>query len=296
MSSHTTYKKRGNTQPLNRQQSSMPDLGMVHPADNPGLEGLDDKGAGPPGPLADRTAYLTTTEAASYLRMSKQFLEIARHRGNGPPYIKLAQAVRYEQEMQLRRMNAAWLEFWNDFDEDYEHEEWPLDYVTPSQYRKMNFTDQQAMIFYQWEDICIRQAREWPKLNLDECLELMREVFAHYKSKSCPDLRTLKPGNYHDAGGYWDAQQGVIGITPGYQKAPLILHECAHALTYYSNHGPAFKKKFLILLKRHLNFVPQCPKEWSWLERVHDELEKQKREEARQKWRQAELEVAPPEY
>ena len=97
MSSHSTYKKRGNTQPLNRQQSSMPDWGMVHPADNPGLEGLDDRGAGHPDPLADRTAYLTTTEAAHYLRMSKQFLEIARHRGDGPPYIKLARVVRYHR-------------------------------------------------------------------------------------------------------------------------------------------------------------------------------------------------------
>ena len=45
--------------------------------------------------LADRTAYLTTSEAAEYLHLSKQFLEIARHRGDGPPYIKLARAVRY---------------------------------------------------------------------------------------------------------------------------------------------------------------------------------------------------------
>ncbi len=44
-----------------------------------------------------RTSYLTTTEAANYLRMSKQFLEIARHRGDGPPYIKLARAVRYHR-------------------------------------------------------------------------------------------------------------------------------------------------------------------------------------------------------
>ena len=45
------------------------------------------------------------------------------------------------------------------------------------------FSDQQAQIFYQWEHICIRKAQEWPKLNLDECLELMREVFANYKNK-----------------------------------------------------------------------------------------------------------------
>ncbi len=40
--------------------------------------------------------FLTTAEAADYLRLSRQFLEIARHRGNGPPYIKLSRAVRYQ--------------------------------------------------------------------------------------------------------------------------------------------------------------------------------------------------------
>jgi len=41
--------------------------------------------------------FLTTVEAADYLRVSRQFLEIARHRGSGPPYIKLARAVRYHK-------------------------------------------------------------------------------------------------------------------------------------------------------------------------------------------------------
>ena len=41
--------------------------------------------------------FLTTAEAADYLRLSRQFLEIARHRGNGPPYIKLSRAVRYHR-------------------------------------------------------------------------------------------------------------------------------------------------------------------------------------------------------
>ncbi len=44
-----------------------------------------------------RASYLTTAEAAEYLRLSKQFLEIARHRGDGPPYIKLSRAVRYHR-------------------------------------------------------------------------------------------------------------------------------------------------------------------------------------------------------
>jgi hypothetical protein len=58
---------------------------------------VDDRGADQLDPLAGRSAYLTTSEAANYLRMSKQFLEIARHRGDGPPYIKLARAVRYHR-------------------------------------------------------------------------------------------------------------------------------------------------------------------------------------------------------
>ncbi len=41
--------------------------------------------------------FLTTPEAAEYLRVSRQFLEIARHRGDGPPYIKLSRAVRYHR-------------------------------------------------------------------------------------------------------------------------------------------------------------------------------------------------------
>ena len=43
--------------------------------------------------------FLTTPEAAQYLGMSRQWLEIARHRGNGPPYIKLGRAVRYKRSV-----------------------------------------------------------------------------------------------------------------------------------------------------------------------------------------------------
>jgi hypothetical protein len=41
--------------------------------------------------------YLTTTEAAAYLRCSRQKLEIARHKGfGGPPYIKFGKIVLYD--------------------------------------------------------------------------------------------------------------------------------------------------------------------------------------------------------
>lgn len=54
--------------------------------------------------------YMTTPQAATYLGLSTQFLEIARCRGAGPKYIKLAQAVRYskadlDEFMLARRKN-----------------------------------------------------------------------------------------------------------------------------------------------------------------------------------------------
>ncbi|MBT4934800.1 MAG: helix-turn-helix domain-containing protein [Rhodospirillaceae bacterium] len=42
--------------------------------------------------------YFNTKQAASYLNLSQQYLEIARHKGGGPLYIKLAKAVRYRVE------------------------------------------------------------------------------------------------------------------------------------------------------------------------------------------------------
>lgn len=43
--------------------------------------------------------YMTTVEAAAYLKLSRQFLEAARYRGDGsgPGYIKLGRAVRYRK-------------------------------------------------------------------------------------------------------------------------------------------------------------------------------------------------------
>jgi predicted DNA-binding transcriptional regulator AlpA len=39
--------------------------------------------------------YYNTKQAAAYLGLSTQYMEIARHKGSGPQYIKLAKAVRY---------------------------------------------------------------------------------------------------------------------------------------------------------------------------------------------------------
>ena len=42
--------------------------------------------------------YLRTAEAAELLRLSVQYLSIARFRGEGgPPYIKIGRAVRYRR-------------------------------------------------------------------------------------------------------------------------------------------------------------------------------------------------------
>ncbi len=41
--------------------------------------------------------YCDTKSAASYLGLSTQYLEIARHKGNGPKFIKLSRAVRYRR-------------------------------------------------------------------------------------------------------------------------------------------------------------------------------------------------------
>jgi Helix-turn-helix domain len=54
------------------------------------------------------TEYMTTIEAASYLKLSRQFLEAARYRGDGsgPPYIKLDRAVRYRRSVLDQWMTA----------------------------------------------------------------------------------------------------------------------------------------------------------------------------------------------
>ena len=43
--------------------------------------------------------YMPTPEAAAYIHLSRQYLEIARYKGDdpGPPYIKLERAVRYRK-------------------------------------------------------------------------------------------------------------------------------------------------------------------------------------------------------
>ena len=43
----------------------------------------------------EENEYLTTEQAAEYLNVSKQFLEVARRKGRGPKFTKLVRLVRY---------------------------------------------------------------------------------------------------------------------------------------------------------------------------------------------------------
>ena len=93
MSSRLSCPECGNAEPWKRHPAL--GRGSTRPAHDPEPGAVNETGAHQSNPLASDSAYLTTSEAANYLRMSKQFLEIARHRGDGPPYIKLGRAVRY---------------------------------------------------------------------------------------------------------------------------------------------------------------------------------------------------------
>lgn len=44
-----------------------------------------------------KSEYLSTSQASDFLGLSKQFLEISRHKGDGPPYVKLARLVKYRR-------------------------------------------------------------------------------------------------------------------------------------------------------------------------------------------------------
>ena len=77
------------------------------------MASVADVGGKPPSKLnisapVVATEYMTTQEAAAYLKLSRQFLEGARYRGDGsgPAYIKLERAVRYRQSVLDAWMSA----------------------------------------------------------------------------------------------------------------------------------------------------------------------------------------------
>lgn len=47
--------------------------------------------------MTDAPEIMTTAEAADYLRISKQKLEIDRHKGKGPAFCKIGRIVRYRK-------------------------------------------------------------------------------------------------------------------------------------------------------------------------------------------------------
>ena len=51
---------------------------------------------------------MTTKEAAAYLRVSRQFLELARWKadGSGPPYVRLGNSVRYDRPLLNQWLDA----------------------------------------------------------------------------------------------------------------------------------------------------------------------------------------------
>ncbi len=74
MSSRSNCTRRGNVQLLNQRHLSASSGSSKNPTRDPehGLVEISD--VDHQCSLVDRTSYLTTTEAANYLRMSKQFL------------------------------------------------------------------------------------------------------------------------------------------------------------------------------------------------------------------------------
>src|SRR5271166_5238251 len=57
------------------------------------------------GAVGDDDDLLTTPQLAEWLAVSEQWCEIGRHKGYGPPYVKLAGRVRYR-----RSAVRAWLD------------------------------------------------------------------------------------------------------------------------------------------------------------------------------------------
>lgn len=51
--------------------------------------------------MTDAPEILNTQQAAEFLGVSKQFLEIARCRGEGPAYSRIGRLIRYRKEVLL---------------------------------------------------------------------------------------------------------------------------------------------------------------------------------------------------
>ena len=171
--------------------------------------------------------------------------------------------------------------------------DWPIGYARAKDWYRMSAAQKQDTLFYEWEGLAVRDA-DWAKLSLEECYDLMVEVFEGYKNRECPDLRTNRSSlGYrqkellNSAAGYWDPQQGVIALAPSGQNIQVVLHECAHVLTTAygeASHGEGYKKKYLTLLKRHAKFTPApLPVNKQWIEAAYQIAGRQIWEEYRRR-------------
>jgi predicted DNA-binding transcriptional regulator AlpA len=57
-------------------------------------------------PIARIPVLLTSKETAKYLKVSSSWLAKARMRGDGPPYIKMGRAIRYNEATILQWMKS----------------------------------------------------------------------------------------------------------------------------------------------------------------------------------------------
>ena len=115
---HTTASRKPKPAPANgreelQREKQRPDSEPRKLQRQKPMASVADAGRKPPSKLnisapIVASEYLTTREAAAYLKLSRQFLEGARYRGDGsgPAYIKLERAVRYRRSVLDAWMSA----------------------------------------------------------------------------------------------------------------------------------------------------------------------------------------------
>jgi hypothetical protein len=98
--------------------SQKPPLSSGHPSPIPDLHQLDHRAGLVAQRGTSRDEFLTTKQVAAWLHMSRQWLEIGRHKGYGPPFCRLSPTrIRYRRDAVI-----SWLR--------------EREYASTSQYRK----------------------------------------------------------------------------------------------------------------------------------------------------------------
>ncbi len=120
--------------------------------------------------------------------------------------------------------------------------------------------DNQRKRLYDWErayfpdewthSVLVSRGKANPKLGLDECTELVKQVFTDYgyQVPRVTDGRRCRSA-------LWD--NGTIKLPRWSRFEVVVLHECAHGIAQYINpsaasHGPLYARVFLDLLTRYL--------------------------------------------